>query len=93
MQSAPEPTEHHTVSLPDRRQLLPVSEVAARTGLSRWTIYRRINSGVWPSGRCGRNHLIPRAFIDGLLAAVESGRQVSFDDFGRSWPHEAEGVA
>lgn len=60
----------------DRRHLLPISEVAPRTGLSRWTIYRRINSGEWPSVRSGRAHLIPRAFIDRLIAESEDGSQV-----------------
>ena len=52
----------------DLRHLLPVADVSARTGLSRWTIYRRISSGEWPSARSGRAHLIPRAFVEGLLA-------------------------
>ncbi|MEV4672790.1 excisionase family DNA-binding protein [Actinomadura sp. NPDC049382] len=60
----------------DRKHLLPVADVSARTGLSRWTIYRRIRSGEWPSVRSGRKHLIPRPFVEGLLAASEGSCQV-----------------
>lgn len=88
MQSTPEHAEqsprraHDTGSrqlLPvhaDRQHLLPVSDVTARTGLSRWTIYRRIRSGEWPSARSGPKYLIPRAFVEDLVADSEGGRQV-----------------
>jgi excisionase family DNA binding protein len=79
----------------DRRQLLPVSDVAARTGLSRWTIYRRIRSGEWPSGRSGRKHLIPAAFVDGLVAEIEKGRQVAVENYAATaWlANASEGAA
>lgn len=97
MQSTPEHNEQHPpqVAHTDRRQLLPVSEVAARTGLSRWTIYRRIRSGEWPSGRSGRKHLIPSAFVDGLVAAIEGGRQVTAESYAATtWLSQAsEGAA
>lgn len=97
MQSTPERSEQDTsqAHAQDRRQLLPVSEVAARTGLSRWTIYRRIRSGEWPSGRSGRKHLIPSAFVDGLVAAIEGGRQVTAEDYAATtWLSQAsEGAA
>lgn len=86
MQSNPERIEQTPPSArtQDRRQLLPVSEVAARTGLSRWTIYRRIRSGEWPSGRSGRKHLIPRAFVEGLVSEIEGGRQVMVEGYAAS---------
>lgn len=56
----------------DRRLLLPVKEVAPLIGISRWTIYRRIREGVWPTVRCGRKHGIPREFVDGLLTEIHS---------------------
>lgn len=97
MQSTPERSEHtppqaHRL---DRGHLLPVSVVAARTGLSRWTIYRRIRSGEWPSGRSGRKHLIPSAFVDGLVAEIEQGRQVNAENYAATtWLSQAsEGAA
>lgn len=96
MQSASENSEQ-TGPIPVHRadggQLLPVSVVSARTNLSRWTIYRRIRSGEWPSGRSGRKHLIPRAFVDGLVAEIEAGRQVIAEDYASEWFARAEGAA
>lgn len=97
MQSTPERSEQSPprAHVMDRRQLLPVSEVAARTGLSRWTIYRRIRSGEWPSGRSGRKHLIPRAFVEGLVSEIEGGRQVTVEGYAATtWLAKAqEGAA
>ena len=71
----------------DPRLLLPVSEVAAVLGLSTMTVYRRIRSGQWPSGRSGRKHLIPRTFVEGLLAEMRTGAQVNIEAYGASsWP-------
>lgn len=96
MQSRPEHNEHKAARPPhgDQRQLLRVAEVAARTGLSKWTIYRRIKSGEWPSGRSGRNHLIPRAFVEGLVAEIESGRQVIAETYAATtWRGQSNGEA
>jgi excisionase family DNA binding protein len=98
MESTPEHSEHTDGEAPagkDRRQLLPVPDVEDRTGISRWTIYRRIHSGKWPSGRSGRQHLIPRAFVDGLVAEIEAGRQVNAEDYAAQvWLAKAsEGAA
>lgn len=78
----------------DLRELLPVSEVARTLGLSPMTVRRRIKSGAWPSGRCGRKHLIPREFVEGLLDAFKNGRQVVAEDYAASaWPVKTEGAA
>lgn len=75
--------------------LLPVSEVAGLLGVSKMTVYRRIRSGSWPSGRSGRKHLIPRGFVEGLIAEIEAGRQVIAEGYAaESWPAKpTEGVA
>lgn len=89
MQSRPEHSEHNAPRPQHggQRQLLLVSEVVARTGLSKWTIYRRIKSGEWPSGRSGRSHLIPRAFVEGLVAEIENGRQVDAETYAATTWH------
>jgi excisionase family DNA binding protein len=93
MRSAREHTEQKPEE--DTRRLLPVSEVAGITGLSKWTILRRIHSGEWPSGRSGRKYLIPRSFVDGLVAEIEGGRQVVAEGYAATtWPAKpAEGAA
>ncbi|MFF5261428.1 excisionase family DNA-binding protein [Actinomadura viridis] len=86
-------TKEHDRADGDRRLLLPVSEVAGLIGLSKWTIHRRIRSGEWPSGRSGRKYLIPRAFIEGLIAEIEAGRQVDAEGYAaRAWS-ASEGAA
>jgi excisionase family DNA binding protein len=79
----------------DGAVLLPIAQAAARLGISRMTVYRRIKSGAWPSGRCGRNYLIPRAFIEGLLAEISAGRQIDHMDFAAAWfaQRDAQAVA
>lgn len=42
-----------TTTAQEPRKLLRVGEVAERTQLSRWTIYRRIESGELPAIRLG----------------------------------------
>lgn len=77
----------------DTRLLLPVSEVAGLLGLSKMTIYRRIRSGAWPSGRCGRKHLIPHAFIAGLISEIAAGRQVVAEEYAAvAWPTRTAGA-
>ena len=78
----------------DPRLLLPVSEVAALLGLSTMTVYRRIRSGQWPSGRSGRKHLIPRNFVEGPLDEMRTGEQVNIEAYGATaWPAKAEETA
>jgi len=65
---------------------LSVAEVAACTGLSTMTVYRRIRSGAWPSARSGRKHLIPRDFVEGLVAEMRATGQINFEQYGtRAW--------
>lgn len=78
-QSSPDTTDGAQQA--DPRLLLPVSEVAGLLGLSTMTVYRRIRSGQWPSGRSGRKHLIPRDFVEGLLAEMRTGRQVDAESY------------
>lgn len=69
----------------DPRELLPVAEVAEKLGISGMTVRRRIHSGAWPSGRCGRKLLLPRPFVEGLLLAINSGSRVSAEEFAAKW--------
>lgn len=78
----------------DLQRLLSVTETALTLGLSKMTVTRKLKAGSWPSSRCGRKHLIPRAFVDGLVKAIESGRARTFEDFASAWMAERnEGAA
>lgn len=48
--------------------LLDVKEVAQLTGLSLSTIWREIRAGVIPTIRIGRRRLVPREFLENLVA-------------------------
>lgn len=69
----------------DRRLLLPVSEVVGLLGVSRMTAIRRIQSGAWPSARCGRNYLVPREFVDGVAAEIKAGRPIVIEEYAAAW--------
>jgi excisionase family DNA binding protein len=75
----------------DAPMLLPISDAARMLGISKMTVRRRIKSKTWPSGRCGAKHLLPRAFVEGAVAAV--GRGIDIDVFAASWFEQAEAVA
>lgn len=78
----------------DLQRLLSVTETALTLGLSKMTVTRKLKAGIWPSSRCGRKHLIPRAFVDALVKAIESGRAKCFDEFAEAWIAErSEGAA
>jgi excisionase family DNA binding protein len=70
-QSAPGATDRQAESL-----LLSVTQTARMVNLSGMTVRRRIHSGAWPGGRSGRKLLVPRAFVDDLIAAIESGSEL-----------------
>lgn len=70
--------------------LMDVTEAAAKLRLSKMTVYRRLRSGEWPGGRCGRKWLMPRAFVLGLVAEISSGRNVIAEQYAASaWPEAA----
>lgn len=80
---------------PDRG-LVSIAEAATRLGVSKMTIRRRIQSKTWPSGRCGKKHLLPLSFVEGAVAAIESGCGIDLDEFAATFLarfDDAEAVA
>lgn len=77
----------------DRGALVSIAEAAMLLGVSKMTVRRRIHSKIWPSGRCGKKHLLPRSFIDGAVAAIEAGCGVDLDEFAAAWLARFEAVA
>ena len=73
--------------------LVSITEAATLLGVSKMTVRRRIHSKSWPSGRCGKKHLLPRSFVDGAVAAIESGCGVDLDEFAAAWLARFEAVA
>jgi excisionase family DNA binding protein len=91
IQGHPEDRAGQATAAADQPLLLPISEAARMLGVSKMTVRRRIKSDSWPSGRCGTKHLLPRAFVEGAVAAV--GRGIDIETFAQTWFEQAEAVA
>ena len=68
-----------------KRKFMPVREVADILGVSEMTIRRAYAAGLTPGITFGTSYRILAAFVAALIAEVEAGRQVNFEDFGREW--------
>lgn len=77
----------------DRGQLLSITEAATLLGVSKMTVRRRIHSKTWPSGRCGKKHLLPRSFVEGAVAAIEAGCGIDVDEFAAAFLARPEAAA
>jgi excisionase family DNA binding protein len=90
---SPQGDERKPSRIAGRASLVSISEAATLLGVSRMTVNRRIRSRSWPSGRVGRKHLLPLAFVEGAIAAIESGSGVDIDAFAATWLANSEAVA
>lgn len=60
-----------TTPSPDRDQvLLTITEAAAMLRVSRWMLYRLIQTRQLRTVKLGRRRLVPRGAIDDLIAAL-----------------------
>src|SRR5438105_6412198 len=67
------------------RKFMRVREVARALDVSEMTIRRAYAAGVIPGITFGTSCRVLRAFVVSLIAAVESGQQVTVEEFGRQW--------
>lgn len=74
---------------------LSVAEAADALRVSYITVLRRVSSGAWPGGRCGRKWLVSRPFIEALAVAISTRPQVNAEAFAADWmaKGDAEAVA
>lgn len=59
----------------DRRQALPIPEVAEMLGVSPITVRRAVESGEFPHVPVRSRKQVPRAFVEALLAAPKWGAE------------------
>jgi excisionase family DNA binding protein len=81
---------------PADHPLLTVQEAAARLGCSDMTIRRRIAARQFPAVKNGRKSMVPRSFIERLLAQAEAGHTVIVAEAVDEWKahvNHAEGRA
>lgn len=66
-------------SAEDRRQALPIPEVADMLGVSPMTVRRAVNSGEFPHVPVRSKKQVPRAFVEALLAAPRWGAEPNIE--------------
>lgn len=59
----------------DRRQALPIPEVAEMLGVAPITVRRAVESGEFPHVPVRSKKQVPRAFVEALLAAPKWGAE------------------
>lgn len=65
---------------PPDHPLITVSETARMLGYSDMTIRRRIDARQFPAVKIGTKAMVPREFVERLLAAAASGRTVVVEE-------------
>jgi excisionase family DNA binding protein len=73
--------------------MIPVPDAAWLLGVDEMTIHRLIAEKVIPAGRIinGKHKQtwrVPRALVEGFVAAIYAGAQVSLDDYAAAWSAE-----
>jgi excisionase family DNA binding protein len=76
------------IERPADHPLMTVREAAECLGCSEMTIRRRIAARQFPAVRIGRKSMIPRSFVDRLLAQAEAGYTVVVDEAAAEWKAE-----
>jgi excisionase family DNA binding protein len=65
--------------------LITIQEAAALLGCSGITIRRRVEARQFPAVKIGTKALVPRAFIEALVADAVAGRTVIVEEYAQSW--------
>jgi excisionase family DNA binding protein len=73
------------IQLPEDHPLVSVRVAAEMIGVCEMTIRRRIRKRQFPALRTGRKSMIPRSFIERLLAQAEAGQTVIVDEEAGCW--------
>ena len=97
-----QPTGH--VPLPvrtpdDGHPLMTIHAAAAALGYSDMTIRRRVEARQFPAVKMGNKALVPRAFVERLIADALAGRTVVVEEYAARWaeahrafPAESNGI-
>jgi excisionase family DNA binding protein len=73
-------------SVPDEvHPLMTIHAAALALGCSDMTIRRRIEARQFPAVKIGSKALVPRAFVERLLADALAGRTVVVEEYAASW--------
>ncbi len=65
--------------------LISIQEAAAMIGCSHMTIRRRVWARQFPAVQIGTKAVIPRAFVETLIADAMAGRTVVVEEYAQAW--------
>jgi len=78
------------ITHPADHPLMTVQKAAELLGCSDMTIRRRITARQFPAVRTGRKSMVPRSFVEWLLARAEAGHTVVVEEAVAEWTAEAD---
>jgi excisionase family DNA binding protein len=73
------------IAHPEKHPLMTVQQAAELLGCSDMTIRRRIAARQFPAVKNGRKSMIPRSFVERLVAEAEAGQTVVVEEAVEEW--------
>lgn len=81
------------IAHPENHPLITVQQAAELLGCSDMTIRRRIAARQFPAVKNGRKSMIPRSFVERLVAEAEAGRTVVVEEAVEEWRAQGPALA
>ncbi len=81
------------IAHPEKHPLMTVQQAAELLGCSDMTIRRRIAARQFPAVKNGRKSMIPRSFVERLVAEAEAGRTVVVEEAVEEWRAQGADLA
>ena len=81
------------IAHPENHALMTVQQAAELLGCSDMTIRRRIAARQFPAVKNGRKSMIPRSFVERLVAEAEAGHTVVVEEAVEEWRAQGSDVA
>src|SRR5689334_16946738 len=91
MRSKPPRVRLPKLAHPEDHPLMTVQKAAEALGCSDMTIRRRIAARQFPAVKIGRKSMVPRSFVEFLVAQAEAGQTVVVDEAVDEWSRRAAG--
>lgn len=73
--------------------LMTIHAAALALGYSDMTIRRKVEARQFPAVKIGSKALVPRAFVEQLIADAMAGRTVVLEEYAAAWLQEHDDVA
>jgi excisionase family DNA binding protein len=72
--------------------LMTIHAAALALGCSDMTIRRKVEARAFPAVKIGSKALVPRAFVQRLIADAVAGRTVVVEEYAAEWAAEASAI-